>query len=417
MALIHGSLQRALLKYPDMDLSNIRLIGWGAGQFFQDHYPYIKEHLKLEYTVCPRQENHGKTLHGLEVKPIEAIQAESAGQTLIVVMTNHISLILNQIRERYPQFRTIKAISFDQDGALLDELLEFSQLQDSLSLRRTLPANPRAGIFVQGKIDPCTPMALAWNRNHFPAAYQCMVTWEHQDRSLIDRCRPWLDQLILVPQPVNLGPHYGNAVWRSARLGTTHLAEQGIEYAVRCRSDNILTGSINEAIHHHFAYGMNKGKIAISLAGGLRHVPFHFTEKAMLARAEDMCELWNMEEDKRPIDHPDTQYAVEDSFLTLQGFYPESMLWMNYAKRLGYATETLPQSYEFARNRLLALEPHMSWYSIKQLTLFNMMRSDPLFQAANWNQLFTRYEETMLQAEAVSRSGMTIDDLLQNRVG
>lgn len=417
MALIRGNLQRALLKHPGLDFSGLRLIGWGAGQFFRDHYPYVRNQLGLEYTVCPRLENHGTFVHGLEVRPIEALRSESPHNTLIVVMTNHIGLVLNQIRELYPELRTVKAISFDEDGSLIDEILEFTQLQRSLSLTRTLPAKPRAGIFVQGLIDPCTPMALAWNRTHFPAAYQCMVTWEHQPVDLIERCRPWLDRLILMPQPENRGHHNRNAVWRSARHGVQHLAEQGIEFAIRCRSDNILSGSIGGAIDRHFSWGMNGGRIAVSLAGGVTNIPFHFTEKAMLSRTEDMCRLWGLEEDPRLAGHHDFDIAPDDSFLKLRGVYPESALWMSYAQRLGYQTETLVHSYEFARDRLLALEPDLSWYSIKQITLFNMVRNDPVFSPANWTRLFTDFDEMCLRAETVSHSGLTINDLHQNRVG
>ena len=53
MSIVTGTLLRARLKYPDLDLSKVRLVGWGAGQFFQDFYPCVSEYLNLQYTICP----------------------------------------------------------------------------------------------------------------------------------------------------------------------------------------------------------------------------------------------------------------------------------------------------------------------------------------------------------------------------
>ncbi|PPT97879.1 WavE lipopolysaccharide synthesis family protein [Xanthomonas arboricola] len=424
MALATGSLDRARIKYPDLDLSRTKLIGWGAGQFFRDFYPAIASQLSLAYTICPRRENQGINLHGVQVMAPSALLDESIDNVLIVIFSNHSPEVMNQITQAHGRFRTVRAVDYDQGSvALLQELQDVSGLLPELQLSRRLTA-PDTGIFVQGLAFEFTPLVLAWNRLHFPWAYQCMVTWDHQSSALLDRCRPWLDALILVPQPDNVGLHYRNTVLRSARLGVEHLAAQGIEFAVRCRSDNVLTGSICEAVNTHFRGTRNRGKIAVSLAAAWQHMPFHFTEKAMLGRTEDMLALWSMPEDPRPASYaddelsPTLELAPGRHFQDLSHYTFESSLWRDYARRIGFPAETLVDSYGFAKSRLLALEPQLSWSSLKFVPLFNVARDTNYgFSLDLWNRLFTDTDAVLEAAEAVSRLGLNSTDFWQGRVG
>ncbi|PPU25984.1 WavE lipopolysaccharide synthesis family protein [Xanthomonas arboricola] len=424
MALATGSIARASIKYPGLDPAKTKLIGWGAGQFFRDFYPCVSQHLNLQYTICPRPENQGTTVHGVPVRSPLALEEESIDDVLIVIFSNHSPEVMNQIAKAHGRFRTVRAVDYDQGSIpLLQELQDFSSLLPELQLSRRLKS-PDTGIFVQGLAFDYTPLVLAWNRLRFPWAYQCMVTWDHQPRALLDRCRPWLDALILVPQPDNLGLHYRNAVLRSARLGAEHLAEQGIEFAVRCRSDNVLTGSVREAINVNFRRTRNRGKIAVSLAAAWQHMPFHFTEKAMLGRTDDMLALWSMPEDPRPASYADEELspmlelAPERHFQDLSHYTFESSLWKDYARRLGFPAETLVDSYRFAQARLLALEPHLSWSSLKFVPLFNVARDNSYgFSMDLWNRLFTDSDAVLEAAEAVSRLDLNSTDFWQGRVG
>lgn len=424
MAIIAGSLERARLKYPDLSLSNVRLIGWGAGQFFRDFYPSVGEQLDLCYTICPCPENQGKTVHGIEVRAPSALEDESAENTLIVIMSNHYPEVMNQIGKQYGQFRTVRALDFDlESAAMLDELQAVSTLLPSLDIRRSL-LHKKIGIFVQGVAFDCTPLILAWNRLHFPFAYQCMVTWDHQSSELLDRCRPWLDELILVPQPENFGLMNRNAVLRSARLGAEHLAEQGIEFAVRCRSDNILHGSIYGAINALFSHERNQGKLAVSLGASWQYVPFHFSEKAMLGRTSDMLALWSLPEDPRLPDwadgelSPTLELAPDRHFQELAQYTFESFLWSGYAQRLGFPVDDLDASYSFARSRLLALEPYLSWHSLKFTPLFNVSRDNGYsFTPESWNRLFSDTDGALLRAKTVSGLELNSTDFWRGRVG
>lgn len=425
MAIVTGSIQRALIKYPDLNLGKVKLIGWGAGQFFRDYYPYVADQLPLAYTICPLPENQGKKIHGIEVKSPSSLAGESFTDALIVILANHHSEIMNQISAHHGRFRTIQALTFGESHIeLFDELQDLSSIFSTLNVQRALPSPPRTGIFIQGLAFNHTPYVLAWNRMHFPSAYQCMVTWDHQPAELLDRCRTWLDNLILVPQPSNVGHMYRNAVARSARLGVEHLARQNIEFSVRCRSDNILHGSIHAAYQALFSRNRNKGKIAVSLGASWQHVPFHFSEKAMLSRTEDMLALWSQPEDSRLPNYADDvlshtfELPPDRHFQDLQHYTMESALWKGYAQHLGFPTETLTDSYRFARSRLLALEPHLSWLSLKFTPLFNLsLDTDYSFSPESWNRLFSDSEDAMQRAEAVSRLDMNSHDYWQRKVG
>lgn len=424
MAIVTGSIERARLKYPGLDTSNLRLIGWGAGQYFRDYYPFIAEHLDLQYTICPRPENHGKRIHGVDVRPPSALREESTENTLIVILALHYPEIMNQISEQHGKFRTVRSINFnDGSNASLDELQDLAGLLPGLSLQHPQSIQPKAGIFVQGLAFDFTPLILASHRLRFPSVHQCMVTWDHQPRELLDRCREWLDELILVPQPENLGLFNRNAVLRSARIGAEHLAGKNIEFAVRCRSDNLLTGSIYEAINKFFSRGRNAGKIAASLSSSWQHVPFHFSEKTMVARTSDMLSLWSRAEDPRSAEEAEAEYkraseAADGHFQTLAQTTFESYLWGDYAHRLGYPTETLMDSYRFAQARLLALEPHLTYQSLKFVPLFNVLRDAGYsFTLESWNRLLSDGEDALQRAEAVSRMKVNTAEYWQGKVG
>ncbi|MGV8546425.1 hypothetical protein ACV35P_31875, partial [Pseudomonas aeruginosa] len=118
-------------------------------------------------------------------------------------------------------------------------------------------------MFIQGLVFVFTWLVLSCNRSHFPSAYQCIVTWDQQFSELLKRCRPWLDELILGPQPENLGLMKRNVILRSALLGVQRLADKGIEFAVRCRSDNILHVSLHQTLKGLFSHGRDAGNRAV----------------------------------------------------------------------------------------------------------------------------------------------------------
>ena len=416
MAIITGNLDRILLKYPQLDLSKVRLVGWGAGHHFRYLFPLLKDHLALEYTVCPNPESQGKTLMGVEVRAPEVLHKESRDHTIVVIFAERYYDVMHALRDEFNDLLCINACSLEEDAALLAEMEEFRQLELAPVARRWKQP-PRTGIFVQGMAMEHTPYVLAWNRMHYPHAYQCMVTWEHLAPELLNRCRPWLDRLILVPPPEHTGLLYLNAGLRSARLGVEHLAEQGIEFAVRSRSDCILAGSLHQVIDKHFSRGRNLGKIAVSIHGW-QHIPFMFSEKAMVARTPDLVNLWSMPEAIRPADHADHQVLGSEHFLELRRAVPECLLWSSYAQGLGYPTATVEDSQDFLRARLLPLEPDLRWSSLKFVPLFHVSaQHDPWYGLEQWQEIYTHPENARERAKALERLDMSVDDFWLRKIG
>ncbi|MFG0595618.1 hypothetical protein ACF8OH_13500 [Delftia sp. WSY_9] len=417
MAIITGNLERILLKYPEIDLTKVRLIGWGAGQYFHYQYPLIKDRLQLAYTVCPNPKNHGKTIMGLEVRSPESLHQECKENTIVVIFAERYFDIMHALRDRFNDLRSVNACTLEvNDGALLTEMDDFRNLNIT-PIQRKWKSRARFGIFIQGMAMAHTPYVLAWNRMHHPHAYQCMVTWDHLDPALLERCRAWVDKLILVPQPENTGILFLNTALRSARIGVEHLAEQGIEFSVRCRSDNILAGSLNEVVERHFSRERNHGKIAISIHSW-PHLPFMFSEKTMLARTTDMLKLWSMPEDPRSTEHLDYQVPSNAHFLELKRAVPEVLLWSSYAKSLGYSTDTLEDSHNFQRACLLPLEPNLRWQSLKFIPLFHIIaQRDRWWNIEQWEKIYTDPESAREHAQALQNLDMSVEDFWQQKVG
>lgn len=416
MAIITGSIDRILLKYPHLDLSQIRLVGWGAGQHFRYQYPLLKNHIRLDYTVCPNPDNQGRTLMGVEVRAPEALRQESREHTVVVIFAERFYDVMHALRDQFNDLLCVNACSLEDDGALFTEMESFRHLALAPVIRQWKKP-PRLGIFVQGMAMEHTPYVLAWNRMHHPDAYQCMVTWDHLDPDLLDRCRPWLDRLILAPAPEHPGLLYLNAGLRSARLGVEHLEEQGLEYAVRCRSDCILSGSLHRVVERHFSRGRNLGKIAVSIHGW-QHIPFMFSEKAMVARTPDLLKLWSMPEDIRGDDDPNFHIPGSAHFLELRRAVPECLLWSSYARELGYPTSTLEDSQDFLRARLLPLEPDLRWSSLKFVPLFHVSaQRDHWYSLDQWHQIQTDPENARERAQELQHLDMSIDDFWLRKIG
>lgn len=422
MPKIIGSLERALLRYPKLDLSNVKLIGWGAGQFFIDHYPLIKDKVNLEYTVCPWVENQGKTIHGINVKPPSALENEKPENVLILVFSNHKSEAISQISYgKLKQFPVMVALEFGLENAPLYEELQDrrSLLEAGMHIENIKNSKPKFGIFYQGLAFNFTPQVLAWNRLKYPSAYHCMATWVNQPKELLDQCRPWLDKLILIPEPDgSKGLPNLNYILRSARYGIEHLSEMDIDFSVRCRSDNIILGnSINCAIENIFGNNRNKGKIAIDLKAGWQYMPFHFSEKIMLGRTKDMLQLWTPPEDER--DHTEIPSVhSEDHFQKLNNRSGEVYIWKNYAQKLGFATDSLADSYHFARQNLQAINTHMQWLSFKFIPIFNIYKdTSMIFSEERWNEMLYNPEYSENLAREISSLNMTVRDFWQKKVG
>lgn len=415
MAQIRGSIERALIRFPGIDLSKTKLIGWGAGQAFTDYYPLVP--LPVEYTICPYPENQGRTIHGIEVRPPEALLQESREDILIVIFAAHYHEVIRQIREQWGDYRAIGAVAFDNDTAHLRELTALLPVVSSQpGLKRASTAPPHLGIFMQGPIYPFTPLAACYNRTKYPGAHLLLATWEGQDEKLVEACRPWFDEIIFLSEPPIKSHDPRNHVIFSSRMASERLKQIGARYSVRCRSDSILTGSFYTCIDRMFEDGdKNKGKIGIFLGPSWAYLPFHFSDKLIVSRAEDMVQFWSMPFDERPA----SAFSVDPSahFLEFRDRTFEHYIWTHHARSMGYPTETLEDSYRFAHARLLPIDKDASMLSLRHFSLFDMRFQKRLTHSLeSWEESMSDIETTAERMRQISASPRNIADLFRNNV-
>jgi len=423
MAIVRGSLSRVLLKYPDIDLSTVRLIGWGAGQAFMDYYPHTG--LSLQYTICPRVENQGRTLHGIQVRAPQALLEESCTDVLVVIFSAFAPEIMNSIRDRMGSYRTVIAVSLGNDAGQIAELQSFqAALSAGLRLdKKPLTTPAELGLFMQGPLTEFTLLALAVHRLRYPAAYLALVTWTTENPALVEACRPWVDRLEQIEPPSPNGHDTRNYITRSCKFASGLMQEAGVRYVVRARTDAVLVGSIYQTLERLYGNGSrNIGKLGVLLQASWAYIPFHFSDKLMVCRTEDMAQLWSLPEDEsstegfpRSLTDPD---FLQKNFLELRKFSWESRLWTNYAEQLGYATDTLEDAYRFARDRLVEIDSDLQLFSIKHIHLFNLKFRPMLTPSLDWWQEMNQdFDGALEHLQRVSESGMSIADFFAKRIG
>lgn len=411
------------MKYGDLDLSSVRLIGWGAGQAFRDYFPHTG--LKLEYTICPRVENQGTTIHGVLVRPPEVLLQEDPRDVLVVVFSAYAPEIMNEIRNVWGNHRTVRAVEFGDDLGVTEELRAFqSMVRSGMRLERPpLAQAPELGVFMQGPITEFTLLALAYQRMRYPAAYFALVTWTTEDPALVDACRPWVDRLEQIEPPPPNGYDTRNYIIRSCKVGSKLLVEAGVRYAVRLRSDAVLVGSVYRTLERMFGNGeKNPGKLGVLLQASWAYVPFHFSDKLMIGRAEDVAALWDLPEDPRgadefPVSLSDPTF-LSMPFVDFRKVSFEALVWGSYARRLGYAADTLEDAYRFARDKLIELDTDTWMFSIKHVPLFNLKLQPMLTPSVGfWHEMQRDFDGTMEHIRSVSGSGMTMADFFARRPG
>ena len=102
----------------------------------------------------------------------------------------------------------------------------------------------------------------------------------------------------LVPQPENLGLMNRNESC-VRHVCVQRLADKGLEFAVRCRSDNIPSWFVSPGNQRTLLADRNAGRPRFSLRFLAVHaVPLRRMRR--IARTEDMLALWSLPEDPRP---------------------------------------------------------------------------------------------------------------------
>ena len=408
-----GGLERAKLVYPNLDLNNLKLIGWGAGQSFTDYFPWTE--LNLAYTVCPYQKEVGLTLHGVHVRSPDVLKNEDPANTLIIVFSSFLSEIYKQLRA-YGQFRVVNAVGFSTEESDIDSFKEWLKVFPYFKLERPRPIAASIGIFTQGPITELSPACLARHKALYPEALHVLVADADAHPAQIEACSPWVDNVVFVPRPDNPSCLNKNLMIRSCRYGAHSLVQEGVNYSVRVRTDALLTGSIYKAVE---ALERSQTDGAVCITGnGWKHIPFHFSDMLMIARSEDLLALWSCPEDLRPHDHPDFQLAPGDGYQNIRRVAPESYIWECYAQSLGRQSKTLVDSYAFAKEFIVPLHDSFGHILMKYLPMFQI-NLDRGFHADLdwWSHIKNDFHVASRHARRLELSNFTVADFYKARVG
>lgn len=418
---IVGGIHRIKLKYPNSDISNLKFVGWGAGQFFRDYYPFLRDFIpEIEFTVCPRKENQGQIVHGVPVKAPDELSNE-ANSTVVIVFSAHYPMILSEIMGRFNHLRSILSFDFSDDNDhYLIELDEFfSAFPNQISApQKKLPISGQIAIFVQGKIEQHTPLTLAWNKQHHPSIPIIYTTWKNQDKNLINACGQWCDEMFLVDEPHHSGIRGLNYTLRSCRHSLEYLKDCGISYAVRCRSDMIIYGSIFNAMRNIYSKIDNENKISIPLNHTFRHIPFFFGEKLMIGSTDNLLKLWSYPESSENIKYwAESENDTNLHFTKLREISTECFIWTRYAKSKNYDTGTIADSNNFARSNLVNIDPFLKFQSVKWLPLFTGKLDNKLcYDSAIWEALINSPEQYDANSTLIERSNAKISHLLAKKI-
>jgi hypothetical protein len=135
----------------------------------------------------------------------------------------------------------------------------------------------------------------------------------------------------------------------------------------------------------------------------------------MLARTEDMVRLWSVPEDR--LSEADIEHSAGMHFQKLADVTMESYLWKSYARSLGFAAETLKDSYRFAHDRLLPINSRLDWFSYKFIPLFNVkMASEMCFRQSDWDEMMQDQEFALQRASDISALDVSVREFWQRKI-
>lgn len=416
MAIIHGGLHRIAVRYPNINLENIKIVAWGAGQFFRDLY--TSTGINAEYTICPYEANHGKIIHGLEVKSPNFLKNEDPEKVFILIFSASSIEITHQIAS-LGKFRSAPAIEYGSShNHLIEEILLLQKNINSIPPKKEHFSE--IGFFTQGPIFPFTELALAHHRFNFPNDYHCFATDAGQSPEELEKCARWVDEIIEVPPPENPGHLRRNYMIRTARAGAEKIKNKGLKYAVRVRSGNITIGNIRKYIYQNFGSNgeYNEGKFGFYMGWSWKNVPFHISEAFMISKSEDMVNLWSINEDSRYDSDPIFHISAEDHHLDLARVTNENYVWTSFAKKLGMPASTIVDHLQFIKEKLIPLEPDLSTYSLKYIPIFSLDFNNGLSPNNKWwSELIRNPDYIRHKSLEISQFNFSVADHFSNKIG
>lgn len=372
---LRSGLQRARLRYPDLDLSRCKLIGWGAGHTFERIYPQLG--IELAYTVCIWESNIGQTKCGVPVLAVDTLRNENPKEVLILVFSAMWFDCMRQVAA-YGRFRVVRAFQEYPEGH--DTATALSSLWSGAPA--AVPANAAGasfGLVIQGPVlQGVTRRVLAINRRKFPFARMVLSTWVDTPAEELDLCRPFVDEIVTSRHP----PHPGhiNAMMQrdSTRAGLAALARHGVTYAFKTRTDQSINGDLAleqllQAVRTPIAGPDRRQRQRIAFFGpaSWRFIPFHLTDQLQFGRVEDLQELWASQDDSLVTS---ATLDPEAPAHTVAAVAPESMILRCYLRRIGVGHALNLASYWQVLADRFTLMPEASFGFInwKAIALFDI---------------------------------------------
>lgn len=373
-------LQRARIRYPDIDLDRCKLIGYGAGYQFEKFYPLLG--IKLDYTVCEWEIDtglikDGDTKCGVKVHHASRLREENPDEVLIVVFAGRWYDCMRQIPS-YGRFKAIRAMNECAESGRLEYCMQ--QVFDGSPAVAPLPGDDASiGLVVQGPVLPhITPMVLAVNRRKFPFATLVLSTWDDTPADLLDACAPYVDEIVTSPVPALAGAFNAVMQRNSTQAGLAALLRRGVKYAFKTRTDQSIIGAVDVTHLLELARlpvdGKDAGlreRIVFCPQHSWRFIPFHLTDQLQFGRVEDLLEYWQCRDDSI-LYSAALNASSPANHISLVA--PESCFTRCYLRRIGVDYELTLASYWKVVNERFAMMPdsEISFFNWKSVALFDV---------------------------------------------
>ena len=424
---IAPGLQRAKLRYPDIDLDRCRLIGWGAGERFEKIYPQLG--IELDYTVCIWDSNIGKTKCGIRVHAADRLRQEDPANVLIIVFSRFWFDCMRQLAA-YGPFRVVRAYDEYQPGLDLQGKLRTFFDASPVPVPKGMDA-ASVGIMVQGPVLPnITSRVLFANRCKFPFAKLVLSTWNGTPPESIAECEPYVDEIVKSPVPSHPGTSNGVMQRDSTLAGLAVLARLGVRYAFKTRTDQSIVGDgdMNQLLElvRLPIWGNDsrrRERIAFCTTISWKFIPFHLTDQLQFGRLDDLLEFWNTRDDSI-LGTMVFESSLPANFLAMS--MTESNITRCYLRRIGVPYALSLESYWQVVADRFVIMPEADYQIInwKAIPLFDIpaeiQASTPdgeievspmnVWCHADWKQLIVDRASITPMGRAIDRVGLTVGD-------
>jgi len=339
-------LKRINILYPDISLTNLKFVGWGAGAEFRDYYNKLG--IKLEYTICIYKDNWGKRVNNIQVKAPETLLTEDPNKIIVIIFSAWWFDIIRQVSS-LGNYKYIRAFS----GWTAFHSASYDKFITTHLSRRTPSAN-KCAILMQGPLHPYTEMAIAMTKREAPGTHLLLSTWSNSNGNFLSRCKKIIDDLNLNETPKTVGPSGLNNLFIQqfgVLTGLERLKRQGFKYALKIRSDSSL--ALNFDFDQLILLTERKGRSQCGLNSRLifsgshswKFIPFHLTDQYQFGLIDDLIKYWSFDHtfDVSTMANSAPFYCF--SYCTPESAIIKNFLRKNSLKRLNWQSSLSIQTY------------------------------------------------------------------------